>query len=398
MSRAVAFVRAREAPEVISRPVPAPGPGEVRVRVEASGLGAADFGFFQLDALPRTPLVPGLEAVGIVEVSSNALFPVGARVGVTPLSDWCGGCDACERGLERFCSRARLHGWHRDGLLSEHVVTTERALLRLDGDVDPVSWAPLFASGWTALSAVRATGVGAGLRLGVFGVGGVGHLVMQLGRVLGLETVAIDVDSSRVEASSARGPSTNGETSPAPPTRSSRPNEARAATGAETAGALSSSATTRRSGPNEARGAPDGPTTEAIELGTSARPTRPSTSNEPRGAIPAESLDAAVVCTPSPQAIAQAIRAVRRGGRVVLAGVSPSVRLDVSLIDTVMRGISLVPAFLGTRSELEELISLARAGRVRPLTRQLPLSEVPQQFWLLRDGGFTGRLVVTPAH
>jgi len=105
-----------------------------------------------------------------------------------------------------------------------------------------------------------------------------------------------------------------------------------------------------------------------------------------------------VVCTPSPQAIAQAIRAVRRGGRVVLAGVSPSVRLDVSLIDTVMRGISLVPAFLGTRSELEELISLARAGRVRPLTRQLSLSEVPQQFWLLRDGGFTGRLVVTPAH
>jgi propanol-preferring alcohol dehydrogenase len=339
----------------------------VRVRVEACGLGAADFGFFQLDALPRTPLVPGLEAVGIVEVSSNARFPVGARVGMTPLSDWCGGCDACERGLERFCAQARLHGWHRDGFLSDHVVTTERAVLRLDGDVDPVSWAPLFASGWTALSAVRATGIGRGLRLGVFGLGGVGHLAAQIARALGLETVGIDIDPSRLEAT--QGP--DDATGAAPSTS----NEPRPTTDAAT--------------DDLARAASPPP----------VLPKRPWTSNEARGAtrgVAAESLDAAVVFTPSPQAIAQAIRGVRRGGRVVLAGASPSVRLDVSLIDAVMRGISLVPAFLGTRSELDELINLVRAGTVQPITRRLSLSEVPKQFWLLRDGGFTGRLVVTP--
>ena len=65
-TRAIAFTHAREAPQLVEHDVPEPAPGELRVRIEACGLGGADFAFFQLDALPRVPLVPGLEAVGVV--------------------------------------------------------------------------------------------------------------------------------------------------------------------------------------------------------------------------------------------------------------------------------------------------------------------------------------------
>lgn len=322
MSAFVGFTHPREAPVVASRPVPAPGPGELLVRVEACGVGVADFGFFQLDALPRVPLVPGFEAVGVVEATGGGTgVAVGARVGLTPLAATCGGCGLCERGLERWCAKAVLHGWHRDGFLAQHVVTTERALVPLGDDDDASQWAPLFASGWTAMGAVRAAGVGQGGRLGVIGVGGLGHLVVQVAVAQGLSVAAWDVD----------------------------------------------------------------PTRRAL-AGDAAQPSP----------LAVDSVDALVVCTPSTQAIQQALRAVRRGGTLVLAAASPSVRFDLSLFDTVMRGVTLAPAFLGTRSELSELISLARRGAVRPLVTRRQFADLPGAFWALRDGGFTGRLVFNP--
>ena len=56
----------------------------------------------------------------------------------------------------------------------------------------------------------------------------------------------------------------------------------------------------------------------------------------------------------------------------------------------------LAPAFLGTRSELAELIHLVRSGVVSPHTTTISLADVHSKFWMLRDGGFSGRLVVTP--
>lgn len=322
MSAFVAFTHPREAPVVAGRDAPVPAPGELLVRVEACGAGAADFGFFQLDALPRTPLIPGFEAVGVVEASGGGTgVAVGTRVGLTPLAATCGGCDLCERGLERWCAKAVLHGWHRDGFLAQHVVTPERAVVPLTGTEDAAQWAPLFASGWTAMGAVRATGLGQGGRLGVVGVGGLGHLVVQVAAAQGLSVAAWDVDADR-----------------------------RALAGAH----------------------------------ASAEP------------LPLESVDALIVCTPSTQAIQQALRAVRRGGTLVLAATSPSVRFDLSLFDTVMRGVTLAPAFLGTRSDLLELISLARTGAVRPVVAKRRFADLPGAFWSLRDGGFAGRLVFNP--
>jgi propanol-preferring alcohol dehydrogenase len=320
MPLAVAFTHPREAPVTLEQPEASPGPGQVRVSVEACGLGVGDFGFFQLDALPRQPLVPGLEAVGLVDaVGPGDMLPVGTRVGLSPLAGACQACPACERGLERWCDDARLHGWHVDGFLSRSVVVDAARLVPLKPDDDPAVLAPLFASGWTALSAVRAAGVGAGTRLGVIGVGGLGHLVVQCARAMGLEVSALDVDPARQSLAASLG----------------------------------------------------------ATKGLSGR------------------LEAVVVCTPSTQAIQVAARSVTRGGVVVLAAASPSVRFDLSLFDSVMRGVTLRPAFLGARHELDEVLELYRRGLVVPRVTRVPLGEVPQRFWALRDGGFEGRLVAT---
>ncbi|MCU0696113.1 MAG: alcohol dehydrogenase catalytic domain-containing protein [Myxococcaceae bacterium] len=319
MPRAVAFTHPREAPICITLPDEPVGPGQVRVQVEACGLGVADFGFFQLDALPRQPLVPGLEAVGrVAEVGEGTALVPGMRVGLTPLASSCGVCRRCTGGLERWCEQAQFHGWHLDGFLSESVVVGARAVVPLEAGDDPAVLAPLFATGWTALSAVRAAGLQAGDRLGVVGLGGLGHLVVQCALADGLEVGAVDVD----------------------------------------------------------------PTRQRLGLALGASPL-------------AGKLDAVVVCTPSTQAIQLGVRSVARGGRVVLAAASPSVRFDLSLFDTVMRGVTLVPAFLGGRAELDEVLARSRSGAIVPRITRVPLDEVPARFWLLRDGGFEGRLVAT---
>lgn len=307
------FTRPRETVVLLERERPTPSPGQVLVRIESVGLGAADFGFFQLDALPRTPLIPGLEAVGVVEQSLSPTVAVGARVGLLPLVSTCGQCGLCERGLERWCAAAVLSGWHVDGHLQQFVSASPEQLVVCDDRAT----APLFASGWTAFSAVRAAGLGVGHRLGVIGIGGVGHLVAQVARAQRLEVLAMDVDVTRAQL---------------------------------------------------ANGSPR--------------------------ALEAESVDAVVVCTPSTQAIQQAVRAVRRGGAVVLAAASPSVRFDVSLFELIMRGVRLVPVFLGSRSELAELLELHRSGAVEPVIHEISPGDVPMAFWKLRDGGFSGRLVV----
>ncbi|MCA2977146.1 MAG: alcohol dehydrogenase catalytic domain-containing protein [Myxococcaceae bacterium] len=320
MPVAVAFTHPREAPVFLHRPDEVPGAGQVRVRVEACGLGLADFGFFQLDALPRQPLVPGLEAVGRVEaVGPGVTSSVGARVGLTPLASSCGACQACERGLERWCDAATLRGWHRDGFLTQTALVAADRVVPLEALDDAAVMAPLFASGWTAFAAVRATGLGAGHRLGVIGVGGLGHLVVQCAHAEGLAVAAVDLDPHRLALGVSLGASS----------------------------------------------------------GLDGR------------------LDAVVVCTPSTQAVQLAARAVTRGGAVVLAAASPAVRFDLSLFDTVMRGVSVRPAFLGSRHELDQVLAWYRRGAVVPRVACLRLDEVPGRFWALRDGGFAGRLVAT---
>jgi len=108
-------------------------------------------------------------------------------------------------------------------------------------------------------------------------------------------------------------------------------------------------------------------------------------------AIKGEGFDAAIVCTPSIQALQHAVRISRH---VFLCGTSPAGRVDLSLADVVWRGVTLQGGLLGTRAQLDEAVQLISSGAVRPQVEMLSLDDVPARLWELRDLGFSGRLVV----
>ncbi|MBS1153287.1 MAG: Alcohol dehydrogenase GroES domain protein [Myxococcaceae bacterium] len=105
------------------------------------------------------------------------------------------------------------------------------------------------------------------------------------------------------------------------------------------------------------------------------------------------SVHAALVCTPSTQAIVQAQRALLPAGNLVLLGGGPATRFDLPLFDVVARGISIRGSFLGSRSELLEVLEWVRAGKLQAPFVRAPLADAPERLYGLRDLGFLGRLI-----
>jgi propanol-preferring alcohol dehydrogenase len=104
-------------------------------------------------------------------------------------------------------------------------------------------------------------------------------------------------------------------------------------------------------------------------------------------------VDAAIVLTPSPAAIQQAFRSLKRGGTLVLVGISVN-QYDLPLVDTIVKGISIRGSYLGTRRELAEVFELAAGGAIRPHVRTHALAETPAILERMHRGEILGRAVI----
>jgi len=191
--------RARDsgmAPFVIDRRVPRPD--DVSIAIDYCGVCHSDIHMAHNDlGNTRYPLVPGHEIVGRVTAigASVTRFQVGDRVGVGCLVDSCRGCPACERGLEQYCggmvltygSRDRHDGTTTHGGYSEAIVVSERFVLRIPDALDPAAAAPLLCAGITTYSPLKRFGVLPGHKVGIVGMGGLGHMGVKFARALGAE-------------------------------------------------------------------------------------------------------------------------------------------------------------------------------------------------------------------
>ena len=187
------------------------GPHDVRFDIHFAGICHSDIHPVRAEwGQPRYPVVPGHEIAGIVtEVGSEVdKYSVGDRVGVGCFVDSCRNCDNCKAGLEQYCTGSGMVGTYnavgRDGLpthggYSGSIVVDENYVLRIPEALALDAAAPLLCAGVTTYSPLRHWKVGPGTRLGVIGLGGLGHMAVKLGAAMGAEVTVLSQSLKKME-------------------------------------------------------------------------------------------------------------------------------------------------------------------------------------------------------
>lgn len=189
---------AKLVPGVIERR--APEPDEIRVEIHFCGVCHSDIHHGRNEwGKTFFPLVPGHEATGFVTEIGNAVtkFKVGDRVGVGVYVDSCGQCDSCLRGKENYCLKGRTqayngllpNGERTQGGYSTDTVVRESFAQHIPDNLPLDAAAPLLCAGITTYAPLRQWGVTTGTRVGVVGIGGLGHLAIKQAVAMGAEVI-----------------------------------------------------------------------------------------------------------------------------------------------------------------------------------------------------------------
>jgi propanol-preferring alcohol dehydrogenase len=326
--------------------LPPPRGREVLVAVAAVGLCGSDLHVVDGPPAPLDAALPftlGHEIAGTVAMVGGDVRGVRAGAAVAVYGPWgCGACPRCREGSENYCAeRSRLGyagaGLGRDGGIAGAVlVPHERHLLPLAG-LDPVQAAPLTDAGLTSYHAVSLVlpRLPADPVVAVLGVGGLGHLAIQVVRALapGAVIVATDVRAEALELA----------------TRCGAQHAVRSDLGA--AGILA--------------------------------------------ATGGHGADAVLDLVGSQQTLDLAAGLLRPGGDLVAVG-SGGGRLAVAKSSGLPAGIRVSLPFWGSRPDLERVLALARAGALRAEVETFPFSQAGQALDRLRAGTIRGRAVLVP--
>ncbi|WP_146339296.1 NAD(P)-dependent alcohol dehydrogenase [Nesterenkonia sp. NBAIMH1] len=346
--KALRYVAVGQAPEIHEVPTPDPGPGEVRVRITAAGACHSDSFVmslteeqYQAFGYPL-PMTLGHEGVGVVDALGEGTtgVQVGESVAVYGPRG-CGRCHACAEGQENYCPHAAgmgivPPGLGVDGSMAEYMIVSDPRLLIPLGDLDPVQSVALTDAGLTPYHAIKGSLdlLVPGSVAVVIGVGGLGHIAVQLLRRLTSATVvALDVTESKLEF-------------------------------AREVGAHYAYLSDENAAEALRRDVTSEPVTAVFDFVT----------NEPV------------------MKIVDAVSGPRTD--IVLVGAGAVTR-PVGLLGQPF-GSRLRAPYWGSRPELMEVIELARTGQLTVDTEQFSLDDAPEAYRKLHDGELRGRAVIVP--
>lgn len=216
--------------EIVRRDV---GPHDVLIDIDYAGICHSDIhtarGEWGAIAYPQ---VVGHEIVGrVVEIGSDVTrHAVGDLVGVGCQSNSCRTCEQCLLGHDQYCLKGNTQtydsvdadGTITQGGYSEMVVTNEDFVLRIPAGLDAARTAPLLCAGITLYSPLRHWNAGPGLRVGIVGLGGLGHMGVKLAAALGAEVTALSRGVAKREDALAFGASAYIDTTDADAMRAAR--------------------------------------------------------------------------------------------------------------------------------------------------------------------------------
>ncbi|MBI2824221.1 MAG: zinc-dependent alcohol dehydrogenase family protein [Planctomycetia bacterium] len=307
-------------------PTPAPAADELLIDVRACGVCRTDLHVVDGELpLPKLPLVPGHEIVGVVRALGARVtrYGVGQRVGVPWLAWTCGACSYCRAGQENLCDAPRFTGYTVDGGYAECTVANERFAFVMPETYSDVEAAPLLCAGLIGYRSLRLAGDAR--RLGIYGFGAAAHIVTQVARHEGREVFAFTRRGDAEGQQFAR------------------------SLGAAWAGASEQS--------------------------------------------PPTPLDAAILYAPVGGLVPLALRAVRKGGTVVCAGIHmsdiPAFSYDLLWGERIIRSVANL-----TRQDGEEFLALAPRIPIRTQAQAFPLSQANEALSALRAGTVRGAAVL----
>ena len=187
------------------------GAHDVRFDIHFAGICHSDIHTVRAEwGQPRYPVVPGHEIAGVVTEIGSAVtkFAVGDRVGVGCFVDSCRECKNCRAGVEQYCTGSGMVGTYNgvgkdgqptQGGYSGSIVVDENYVLTIPAAIPLDAAAPLLCAGITTYSPLRHWKVGPGTRLGVIGLGGLGHMAVKLGAAMGAEVTVLSQSLKKME-------------------------------------------------------------------------------------------------------------------------------------------------------------------------------------------------------
>lgn len=192
-------------------------PEDVAIRISHCGICHTDLHFAHDDfGMSLYPMVPGHEIAGTVTSVGSAVtrYKAGDRVGVGCLVDSCRNCEFCKSGHEQFCVEMptftysapdRQSGETTQGGYSDSIVVREEFVCRIPDSLDLEHAAPLLCAGITTYAPLKRWGLKAGDKIGVAGLGGLGHMTAKLAKAMGAEVTVLTTSPEKADAARTLG-------------------------------------------------------------------------------------------------------------------------------------------------------------------------------------------------
>jgi uncharacterized zinc-type alcohol dehydrogenase-like protein len=175
-------------------------PQDVEIQITHCGVCHSDIHLIDNDwGNSQFPFIPGHEIIGKVTKLGSGVkdFAAGDRVGVGWQADSCGHCEWCRKGMENLCAQSVGVCVHRNGGYADAVRVNSRFVVPIPEKLESENAAPLLCGGITVYSPLRQHGVNPTSRVGVIGIGGLGHLALQFARAFGAEVTAFSTSPAK---------------------------------------------------------------------------------------------------------------------------------------------------------------------------------------------------------
>ena len=313
-------------------------PTEILIKIQACGvchsqLHGIEGDWTELGIPPQLPTVPGHELVGkVVEIGTSVTkFKIGDHAGISPLLEACQKCNYCLDGNENLCESSQILGETLKGGYAEYVTVTEDFAVKVPESMTPQYAAPLFCAGITAYKAVKAAEPKKGKKVGIFGIGGVGHMAIQFAKIEGFDVTAVSRTQKHLDIAKK----------------------------------LGADKTVTYQKDNQ------------IELLDKLKNVTGL-------------LDVAIVFAPADHVTDTAIKAIKKGGLVVIATIG-EIKGFIAFEEKTIRG-----TLIGSVKDMKQVIKIAEQYNIQVISESYPLEQANEVLEKLKNSQIDARAVLIP--